>query len=78
MANMLIIFFADLAYPNGSILTTVSRTHGLTLAAGILLTLFVIFSIKNPAKVKFFRLSWQSLVIVVVYVISFYFIFIFK
>jgi cation:H+ antiporter len=72
--NMTIISVDDLLYLKGSVLAAVSENHLITASGVILMTLIFIAGLHfKPGR--FYRLSWWSILIIVLFVLSAYFSF---
>lgn len=72
--NMTIISVDDLLYLKGSILEAVSPYHMVTAAGFILMTLIFIAALRTR-PVRFFRLTWWTVLIIVIFLASAYFSF---
>jgi cation:H+ antiporter len=76
MFNVTIIFAADLFYTKGSILSSVSNAHLITVAMTITASLLVIFGLRFRRQRKLLRFSsWYSPILIVLYVLGAYFLF---
>jgi len=76
MFNIAIIFFIDIFYTEGPILSGVSNVHLITALAGILMALIVILGLRIKQRKKAFRYaSWYSPPLLVLYLLGFYFLF---
>jgi cation:H+ antiporter len=76
MFNITIIFAADLFYTKGSILSSVSNSHLITVAMTITASLLVIFGLRFRRQRKLFRFSsWYSPLLIVLYILGAYFLF---
>jgi cation:H+ antiporter len=76
MFNIAIIFAADLFYTNGSILSSVSNAHLITMAMAITASLLVIAGLLFRRQRKLFRFSgWYSPPLVALYILGAYFLF---
>lgn len=68
--NIAVLGIDDILYTNGPILASVSSAHMVTLAAAMTMTAIAIIGLTYRAKRKRFRLAWDSLGIVGVYVLA--------
>lgn len=68
--NIAVLGVDDLLYRRGPILVDISRAHLVTLAAAITMTGIAIIGLTLRARRKRFRLSWDALAIIAVYVLS--------
>jgi cation:H+ antiporter len=76
MFNVAIIFAAGLFYTKGSILSSVSNSHLITVAMTITASLLVIFGLRFRRQRKLFRFSsWYSPSLIVLYILGAYFLF---
>jgi cation:H+ antiporter len=76
MFNVAIIFAAGLFYTKGSILSSVSNSHLITVAMTITASLLVIFGLRFRRQRKLFRVSsWYSPLLIVLYILGAYFLF---
>jgi cation:H+ antiporter len=76
MFNMAIILPVDLAYVRDSIFAAVTDVHGITAAAGLLMSLLVIIGIRFHRKRKIFGLfGWYTPLLVIIYLVGFYALF---
>jgi cation:H+ antiporter len=76
MFNITIIFAAGLFYTKGSLLSSVSNVHLITVAMVITATLLVIFGLRFRRQRKLLRFSsWYSPLLIVLYVLGAYFLF---
>jgi cation:H+ antiporter len=76
MFNVAIIFAADLFYTKGSILSSVSNAHLVTVAMTIIASLLVIFGLRFRRQRKLFRFSsWYSPFLIGLYIVGAYFLF---
>lgn len=66
--NVAVIGVDDLLYTRGSLLGAVASGHLVSLTAAILMTAVAIIGLTYRAGQKRYRLSWESLAIVIVYV----------
>lgn len=74
--NMTIILASDLAYYKGSIFSAVSIEHAITAMAGIVLSCIAVIGLFYRSKRTFFSIGWDSVFILIFYVLSIYLIFI--
>jgi cation:H+ antiporter len=76
MFNIAIIFFVDLFYWQGSILSSVSNDHIILAVVTIIMTLIVIGGIRFRQKRKTFKfISWYSVALIGLYLLGFYIMF---
>ena len=76
MFNIAIIFAADLFYTDGSILSSVSNSHLITVAMVITASLLVIIGLRFRRQRKLFRFSsWYSPALIGLYVLGAYLLF---
>jgi len=76
MFNIAIIFAADLFYTEGSILSSVSNSHLITVAMAITASLLVIIGLRFRRQRKLFRFgSWYSPALIMLYILGAYFLF---
>ncbi|MEE9583655.1 MAG: hypothetical protein V3W01_03225, partial [Dehalococcoidales bacterium] len=76
MFNIAIIFFVDLFYWQGSILSKVSNDHIILAVVTIIMTLIVIGGIRFRQKRKTFKfISWYSVALIGLYLLGFYIMF---
>ena len=68
--NIAVLGFDDILYRQGPILLAVSRAHMATLSAAILMTGIAIVGLTFRARRKRYRLSWDAMAMVGVYVLS--------
>ena len=68
--NVAVLGVDDLLYVRGPLLADVSRVHLITLSAAIVMTGIAIIGLTYRAKRKRYRLSWDSLASIAVYVTS--------
>ncbi|MDQ0298823.1 cation:H+ antiporter [Salibacterium salarium] len=74
--NMILLAISDIAYLSGPIIAASNQVHQITAGAVTLLAAIVLFSVLRGRK-QFFRLyTWPSVLLVVVYFITSFFIFI--
>ncbi|RSL31222.1 sodium:calcium antiporter [Salibacterium salarium] len=74
--NMILLAISDIAYFSGPIIAASNQVHQITAGAVTLLAAIVLFSVLRGRK-QFFRLyTWPSVLLVVVYFITSFFIFI--
>lgn len=74
--NMTIILASDLAYYKASIFSAVSIEHAITAMAGIVLSCIAVIGLFYRSKRTFFSIGWDSVFILIFYVLSIYLIFI--
>ena len=76
MFNITIIFAADIFYTKGSILSSVSHSHLITVAMVITATILVIIGLRFRRQRKLFRFSgWYSPPLIALYILGAYFLF---
>ena len=68
--NVAVLGLDDVMYVRGSLLVAVARSHLFTLVAAIVMTGIAVIGLTYRAQRKQFRLSWDALAIVAVYVAS--------
>jgi cation:H+ antiporter len=68
--NVAVIGFDDLLYVRGSLLLAVSPAHLLTLTAAILMTAVAIIGLTCRASRKRYRLSWDAIAILGIYIVG--------
>ena len=73
--NMFIIFFADLAYRGGPILSVGSQLHAVTALFGLILSGIVIIGLSYRSKRHIAGIGWDSLIIALVYLVVAYVLF---
>jgi len=66
--NIAVLGIDDLLYTRGSLLSAVASVHLLSLTASILMTAVAIIGLTYRADTKRYRLSWDTFVILIVYV----------
>ncbi|AOY75492.1 sodium:proton exchanger [Clostridium formicaceticum] len=74
--NMLIIVVTDIVYYKGSIFTMINIDHTITAMAGIVLSCIAVIGLFYRSRRTFFTIGWDSVFILVFYVLSIYLIFI--
>lgn len=73
--NMAAFFFADLAYPEGGLLSTVSSTHALTALWSIIMMSIGLMGIIYRAERRFLLIEPDSLLMIVAYVLGLWLLF---
>jgi cation:H+ antiporter len=73
--NMAAFFFADLAYPGGGLLSTVSSTHALTALWAIIMMNIGLMGIIYRAERRFMLIEPDSLLMIVCYVLGLWLLF---
>lgn len=73
--NMFIIPLSDIFYRGGNIFLEVSPVHALTAVFGIILTSLVIIGLIHRPKKVFLYMSWDTLSIIVVYIVGMFILF---
>ncbi len=73
--NLFIVFPADLLYRSGPLLDAVSEVHLLSALMVILFSVVIIFGINYRSKRTFFRLGYDTLLVLVGYFVAVYLIF---
>lgn len=68
--NIAVLGVDDLLYRRGPILLDISQAHLVTLAAAITMTGIAIIGLTLRARHKRFRLSWDALALIAVYVLG--------
>lgn len=68
--NIAVLGIDDILYTNGPILASISSAHIVTLGAAMTMTAVTIIGLTYRAKKKRFRLAWDSLGIVAIYVLA--------
>lgn len=75
MINLFIIPITDIAYRKGAILAHVSQLHILTAFLGMFLTCIVIIGLMKHAKKTFLNLGWNTIIMVLSYLLGTYMLF---
>jgi len=76
MFNIAIIFFIDIFYTEGPVLSGVSNVHLITALTGILMAIIVIIGLRVRQRKKVFKFaSWYSPPLLILYLLGFYFLF---
>jgi len=76
MFNIAIIFFIDIFYTEGPVLSGVSNVHLITVLTGILMAIIVIIGLRVRQRKKVFKFaSWYSPPLLILYLLGFYFLF---
>jgi cation:H+ antiporter len=76
MLDIVVIFWADLSYTEGPLLTEVSKAHITTAIVAMVMTTLVIIGLLFRQKRKtFFVISWYSLALIGLYIFGAYFLF---
>ena len=70
MTNMFILMLCDIVQPEGAILQDVSKTHIITGIFSILLVTISLFGIVRKGKKKYFRMGWDSLLMLSIFVLG--------
>jgi cation:H+ antiporter len=73
--NILIIFFADLAYRGGPILSAGSQLHAVTSLFGLILSGIVVIGLSYRSKRNIAGIGWDSIIIALVYLLIAYVLF---
>ncbi|MCF8008525.1 MAG: sodium:calcium antiporter [Halanaerobiales bacterium] len=73
--NMSIIFFADLFYRDGAILSSVKMLHLITASIGIIMSSIFIIGLFYKSKKTVFGMGWDSIMVFGVYLLGFYLLF---
>jgi len=73
--NMSIIFFADLFYRNGYILSSVRMLHLITASIGIIMASIFLVGLFYKSKRTFLGMGWDSIAVFIVYLLGFYLLF---
>jgi cation:H+ antiporter len=73
--NMAAFFFADLAFPGGGLLSTVSTTHALTGMWTIIMMNIGLMGIIYRAERRFMLIEPDSLLMIVIYVLGLWLLF---
>ncbi len=75
LMNLMILFFADLFYPQGSLLSSVSRSHLVTIAFTIALTSMAVFSLIYRSRKEIAHIGYDSLAILAGYFLAFIYLY---
>lgn len=75
MINLFIIPITDIAYRKGALLGFVSQAHILTACLGIFLTCVAIIGLTRRVKKTFLHLSWDTIIMVLSYLLGTYMLF---
>lgn len=70
--NMSIVFFADIFYRDGYLLSSVKMLHLITASIGIIMSSIFIVGLFYKSKKKVFGIGWDSLAVFAVYILGFY------
>ena len=73
--NMSIVFFADVFYRGGYLLSSVKMLHLITASIGIIMSSIFIVGLFYKSKRKIFGIGWDSLAVFAVYLLGFYLLF---
>ena len=70
MTNMFILVLCGLVSPDGALVDGVSKTHVITGVSSIALVLISITGIMKKGKKKYFRLGWDSIIMLILFILG--------
>ncbi len=73
--NMVVVFFADLFYRQGFILTSVDSVHIITAMIGLMMSAIALIGLFYRSRRTIFSIGWDSLFISIIYFIGVYLLF---
>jgi len=73
--NMTIVFFADLFYRGGYILSSVKVVHIITAMVGLIMSAVVLIGLFYRSRRTIFNIGWDSMFIGIIYIIGVFFLF---
>ncbi len=73
--NMIVVFFADIFYRQGFILTSVASVHIITAMIGLMMSAIALIGLFYRSRRTIFTIGWDSLFISIIYFIGVYLLF---